>query len=190
MFRYPHLKATLTSCESLLDLVGASKDEVGEGARGKFRLVSFRRGPRVLCTPGASGGEATAVVMRSSSRRPGAASMPGAGGEEPTAAERRPYSRGPGTVHIPGAGGKQRVVSMVSTRGPSSRGPGAVRIPSAGGEGVTLSPGRRWSVPGSDVLPVSAIGRMGTSNAPPLGSQLVRKVPGWRPLGLESGADP
>ena len=39
----------------------------------------------------------------------------------------------------------------------------------------------------SDVLPVSAIER---SRPPPLASQLVRKVPGWRLLGLELGTDP
>ena len=56
--------------------------------------------------------------------------------------------------------------------------------------GETLSPGRRFSVPGSDVLPVSAIGGMESSNVSPLGSQLMRKVLDWGPLGLESGGDP
>ena len=32
LFPYPHLKATLTSWESLLDAVGASKGDVAEGA--------------------------------------------------------------------------------------------------------------------------------------------------------------
>ena len=43
---------------------------------------------------------------------------------------------------------------------------------------------------GSDMIPVSAVGGMVSANVPPLGSQLVRKVPGWRPLGLVLGADP
>ena len=85
--------------------------------------------------------------------------IPGAGGEEhvePMVSTRGPSSRGPRAVRKPGAGCEEHAVPTVSARGPSSRGPGAVRIPGAGGEGATLPPGRRWSVPGSDVLPVSA----------------------------------
>ena len=48
---------------------------------------------------------------------------------------------------------------------------------------ATSAPGVQWSVRGSDVLPVNTIGGMGSSNVPPFGIQLVRKVPGWRPLG-------
>ena len=33
---YPHLGATITSWESLLDVAGASKDEVVEDARGMY----------------------------------------------------------------------------------------------------------------------------------------------------------
>ena len=55
---------------------------------------------------------------------------------------------------------------------------------------ATSAPGVQWSVRGSDVLPVNTIGGMGSSNVPPFGIQLVRKVPGWRPLGLVLGADP
>ena len=42
----------------------------------------------------------------------------------------------------------------------------------------------------SDVLPVSTIGGVQSSSVPPLDSQLVQKVPGGRPLGLEVGTDP
>ena len=45
VFPYPHLKATLTSWESLLDAVGASKDEVVEGAREFLRQVLSTRRP-------------------------------------------------------------------------------------------------------------------------------------------------
>ena len=72
----------------------------------------------------------------------------------------------------------------------NSRGPGAVRMPGAGGEGATLSPGRRWLVTESDVLPVSAIGGMERLNLPTLSSQWVRKDPGRRPLGYCSGEGP
>ena len=149
----------------------------GKDSSGKLRVMSFTREPGVPGTPGARGGEATAII-RSSSPRPGAKSLPGAGGEGPTAGERWPSLRGPGAVRIPGAGGDERVIPTVSTSGPPLPGPGAVRIPGAGVPGTTLSPGGRWSVPGSDVVPVNAIGLMGSSNAPPLGSQLWRKVPG------------
>ena len=40
-------------------MVDASKDEVGEDARGKLRLVSFTRGPGGFRTPGARSREAT-----------------------------------------------------------------------------------------------------------------------------------
>ena len=42
----------------------------------------------------------------------------------------------------------------------------------------------------SDVLSVSAMGGVESSSIPPLATQLVRKVPGCRPLGLELGTDP
>ena len=49
--------------------------------------------------------------------------------------------------------------------------------------------GAQRSVHGSDMLPVSAIGGVGNSSIPPLVRQLLWKVPGWRPLGLELGTD-
>ena len=79
-FPYPHFKATLTSWESRLDVVGASKYEVLEDTRGMVRLVLFTRGPRVCCTPGAPGREDTVVTIRPSSRESGAVSVSGVGG--------------------------------------------------------------------------------------------------------------
>ena len=63
-------------------------------------------------------------------------------------------------------------------------------MPGSRGEGAMPAPGTQRSVHGSGVHPVRAIGGMGSANIPPVGSQLVRKVPGWRPLGLELEADP
>ena len=60
-----------------------------------------------------------------------------------------------------------------------------LRTPGPGGKEVAPAPRAQRSVYGSGVLPVSAIGGMGSSNVPLLASQLVRKLPGWRPLGLE-----
>ena len=64
VFPYPHLKVTITSWESLLDVVGASKDGVVEDAREMLRLVSSTRGPRAL--PGSHVGVATAALVRPS----------------------------------------------------------------------------------------------------------------------------
>ena len=81
LFPYPHLKATITSSESLLDVVGASKDEVVEDAREMLRRVSSTREPRAY--PGFRGVAATVAHVRPSSRGPGAIRIPGSGGEEP-----------------------------------------------------------------------------------------------------------
>ena len=62
-----------------------------------------------------------------------------------------------------------------------------MRVPGSRGKEATSA---EWSVLGSCALPVSAIGEMGSSNVPPLDSQLVRKVPGWRPLGFVFGVGP
>ena len=62
-FPYPHLKATLTSREPGLGVVGVSKDKVVDDAREKFRLVSSTRGPRASRLPGSRGGEATAALV-------------------------------------------------------------------------------------------------------------------------------
>ena len=40
------------------------------------------------------------------------------------------------------------------------------------------------------MLPVSAIGGAESSSVPPVALQLVRKIPGCRPLGLELSTDP
>ena len=63
-------------------------------------------------------------------------------------------------------------------------------MPGSRGERTTPALGTQRSVYGSDVLAVSAVGGMGSANVPPLGSQLVRKVPGSRLLGLDLGVDP
>ena len=171
-------------------MVGASKDEVVEDGCEMLRLVSSAREPRAL--PGSRGGAPTAALVRSSSRGPGAIRIPSFGGEErvkPTVSTVRPSSRGPGAIRTPGSRGEKYVIPAVSTLRPSSRGPGAIRVPGSRGEEATPASGAQWSVPESDVLPVSTIGGIGSANVPPLGSQLVRKFPGWRPLGLMFGTD-
>ena len=56
-FPYPHLKATLTSWEALLDAVGASKNEVVEGARDFLHPVLSTRRLRAFCLLGSRCGE-------------------------------------------------------------------------------------------------------------------------------------
>ena len=67
---YSHLKATLTSWESPLDVADALNEGSVELARGFVRLVSLLRGPGALCAPG-SGSKRTIVRLVSSSRGPG-----------------------------------------------------------------------------------------------------------------------
>ena len=89
-------------------------------------------------------------------------------------------------LRTPGPGSKQPTVT--ATR-PFSRRLGVRCVPGSRGKGETPAPGAQRSVYGCDVLPVSAIGGLESSSVPSLASQLVRKVPGWRPLGLELGTD-
>ena len=163
VFPYPHLKATLTSWQSIQDVAGASKYEVVEDARKMLRLVWSTREPREYA--GFCG--VTAAV-----------------------AHVRPSSRGPGAILIPGSIGEEPLKPTVSTVLPSSRGPVAIRVPGCRGEEVTSALGAPWPAPGSGVLPVSATSGMGSSSMPPFGSQLVRKVPGWHPLGFLVGLGP
>jgi len=57
-------------------------------------------------------------------------------------------------------------------------------MPGSRGAGATPAPEAPRSVHGFGPLPGGATGGMGSSDVPPLCSQLVRKVPGCRPLGL------
>ena len=120
--------------------------------------------------------------VRPSSRGLGVLRTPGSDGEEPTVAATRPSSRRLGVLRTPGSGGKE---STVAATRPSSRGLGVLCTPGPGGKEVVPAPEAQRSVYGSDVLPVSAIGGVESSSVPPLACQLVRKVSGCRPLGLE-----
>ena len=103
VFPYPHLNATLTSWESFLDVVAASEDEIVEDARKimqqmlSTRIKSVSHGVLLLggfCGTWAivfagarsnthshsRGEEHTVVVVRQSSRGPGAIRMPGSRG--------------------------------------------------------------------------------------------------------------
>ena len=98
----------------------------------------------------------------------------------------RPSSRGPGAIRVPDCRRcKEHVEPTLRIMGTSSRELGTICVPGSRGKEATPAPGAQRSVHGSGVLPVSAIGGMGSSNVPLLASQLVRKLPGWRPLGLE-----
>ena len=138
-FPYPHLKATLVSWESLLDVVGASKDEIVEDAREMLRLMSSTRRPRACRPSGSRGGEATAALVRPSSRGPRTIRVPSFAGKEPTVVAMRASSRGPGVRRTPGSGGEEHVETTVSTMRPSSLGPRAIRIPTSGGEEPTVT---------------------------------------------------
>ena len=110
VFPYPHLKATLTSWESRLDVAGAPKDEIVEDAREMLRLVPSTRGPRAFRSSVFRGGEATAALVRPSSRGLliGAVRIPSSAGEEQTVAAMRPFSQGPRVLPTPGSGGKEQ----------------------------------------------------------------------------------
>ena len=101
-----------------------------------------------------------------------------------------PSFRGLRAVRAPGSGGEEHVDTTVSTMRPCSRELGAICVPSYHGKGAASAPGAQRSMHGSDVCPVSAIGGVGSSNVGPLAGQMVRKVSGWRSLGLELGTDP
>ena len=191
VFPYPHLKATLTSWQSIQDVAGASKYEVVEDARKMLRLVWSTREPREYA--GFCGVTAAVAHVRPSSRGPGAILIPGSIGEEPlkpTVSTVLPSSRGPVAIRVPGSRVEEHVIPTASTLRPSSRGPGAICVPGCRGEEVTSALGAPWPAPGSGVLPVSATSGMGSSSMPPFGSQLVRKVPGWHPLGFLVGLGP
>ena len=74
--------------------------------------------------------------------------------------------------------------------GPSSREREPICVPGSRGNGTAHAPGAQRFLHGSDAFPLSATGEVKSSTVPPLPSQLVRKVPGCRPLGLELGTDP
>ena len=106
VFPYPHLKATLTSWESFLDAVGASKGEVVEDARDFIRQVLSTHSPRAFYLFGSRCGEAFVALGRSSSRGPDPICSPRFGGKGPTVAPVRPTSQGLGVLRPAGSCGK------------------------------------------------------------------------------------
>ena len=121
VFLYLHLKATLTSGESRLDMAGASKDVLNSVVYAGTKSVLsiwFPRWGGYGCT--------CATIFAGTGRDTHT--------KDPTAAAMQPSSLRPEVLRTPGSGGKEHVETTVSTTQPSSRRPEAIRIPSSGGK--------------------------------------------------------